>query len=154
LKFRPHIIFAVAVLLCVSCRTAAPLPPADFSAPGWHVQQGQAVWKPAKSRPELAGDLLVATNNSGDYMIQFSKTPFMLATAQVASNTWRIQFGNGQFSWSGHGNPPARFSWFQLPRCLNGAPPARPWKVSRKPDDSWHLENPRTGEALEGVLFP
>ncbi len=59
------ILALVGCLLCVSCRTATPLPPADFSAPGWRLRQGQAVWKPSKDRPELAGDLLLAANANG-----------------------------------------------------------------------------------------
>jgi hypothetical protein len=130
------------------------LPPVDFSQPGWHVQQGQAVWKPSKNRPELAGDLLLATNGSGNYMVQLSKIPFTLAMAEVENGAWYIQFGGGRFSWGGHGAPPARFAWFQLPRVLEGLDPRHPWKFTRKTDGSWRLENSRTGESLEGVFFP
>ncbi|MGD0816026.1 MAG: hypothetical protein ABSA83_20735 [Verrucomicrobiota bacterium] len=144
----------LALVLCVSCRTSPPLPPADFSSPGWRLQQGQAVWKPSKDRPELAGDLLLATNACGSYFVQFSKTPFTLATAQAANGAWQIEFGGGQHTWSGRGGPPSRFAWFQLPGALGGAEPARPWKFTRRPDNSWRLENRRTGEVLEGVFFP
>lgn len=138
-------------LLCVSCRTV-PLPPTDFSQPGWQVHQGQAVWKPTRNRPELAGDLLLATNNNGDYVVQFTKSPFTLATARMQNGAWQIQFGDGRHEFSGRGTPPKRFSWFQLPRVLNGAPPAPPWRYTPKPDNSWRLENPRTGESLEGYI--
>jgi len=142
------------MVLCVSCRTSPPLPPADFSSPGWRLQQGQAVWKPSKDRPELAGDLLLATNARGSYLVQFSKTPFTLATAQVAEGAWQIEFGGGQHRWGGRGAGPSRFAWFQLPGAIGGAEPARPWKFTRRPDNSWRLENRRTGEVLEGVFFP
>ena len=145
---------AFALCLCVSCRTGPPLPPADFSAPGWQVHQGQAVWKPPGKRPELTGDLLLATNAVGDFYIQFSKTPFTIAAAQRSDDQWQIDFGTGQHHWRGHGTPPKYFSWFQLPVGLNGAAPRAPWKFTRKEDDAWRLENPRTGEWLEGVLFP
>ena len=141
-------------MLCASCRTAPPLPPADFSSPNWRVRQGQAVWKPSKNRPELAGDLLLATNANGNYVIQFSKTPFTLAAAQVADGAWQIEFGNARHSWSGRGAPPARFAWFQLPRSLAANEPGRPWIFTRQADDSWRLENTRTGEMLEVVFFP
>jgi hypothetical protein len=153
-KIAALLVLVPALTLCVSCRTALPLPPADFSSPGWRVQQGQAVWKPSKNRPELAGDLLLATNTGGNFVIQFSKTPFTLATAQVAEGAWRIEFGGGRYSWRGHGAPPSRFVWFQLPFALATTEPARPWKFMRRADDSWRLENPRTGEFLEGVFFP
>jgi hypothetical protein len=149
-----QIVAAALLALCVSCRTGHPLPPADFSSPGWQLRQGQAVWKPSKNRPELAGDLLLATNANGNYVIQFSKTPFTLAAAQVTDGAWRIEFGGGQYSWGGHGAPPARFPWFQLPRSLEGMDPARPWKFTRQADGSWRLENTRRGEFLEGMFFP
>src|SRR6185437_11414160 len=66
---------SLALLFCVSCRTANPLPPADVSAPGWLVQQGQAIWHPPGHRPELAGDLLLATNVNGNFFIQLTKNP-------------------------------------------------------------------------------
>jgi hypothetical protein len=112
------------------------------------------VWKPSRSRPELAGDLLLATNANGGYVVQFSKTPFTLATAQVESGAWQINFGDGKFSWSGHGSPPKRFAWFQLPPAMAAMKPARPWKFTPRSDGSWRLENSHTGEALEGDFFP
>ena len=146
-----------AVLLAVlvaGCRTAPPLPPADLSASGWHLQQGQAIWKPTRSRPELAGELLCATNASGDFFVQFSKPPFSLATAQVMNGQWQIEFGNGEHRWSGRGEPPSRFVWFQLPHALADEPLKSNWRFTRTLADSWRLENPRTGESLEGGFFP
>jgi hypothetical protein len=142
-----------ALLLCVSCRTAHPLPPADFSSPGWRLRQGQAVWKPSKSRPELAGDLLLAVNTNGNFVIQFSKTPFTLASAQVADGRWQIDFGAGQHSWSGRGAPPARFLWFQLSRVLAGAPPGRPGDshAGRTVPGGWKI---RHGRIPGGPVFP
>lgn len=141
-------------MVCASCRTGPPLPPADLSGPGWEVHQGQAVWKPTKKRPELAGDLLFATNNNGNLFVQFTKNPFTLAEAQLMNGEWQMNFGGGRYVFRARGKPPNRFVWFQLPRALAGENPAPPWKLTRKPDDSWRLENPRTGESLEGVIFP
>jgi hypothetical protein len=107
----------IAAFVC-GCRIVPPLPPADFSAPGWRVQQGQAVWKPSSSRPELAGDLLLATNVNGNFFLQFSKIPFPMVTAQVAGDQWEIEFGADKYSWHGHGTPPGHFGWLQLPRVL------------------------------------
>jgi hypothetical protein len=145
---------ALVVLLCLSCRTLPPLPPADFAWPGWRLQQGQALWKPSRAAPELAGDLLLATNSDGSCVVQFSKTPFSLATAQVADDAWQIVFGDNRHSWRGQGLPPPRFAWFQLPHALAGLEPPRPWRFSRRADNSWRLENARTGEVLEGMFFP
>jgi len=141
-------------VLAAGCHTAPPLAPADFSAPGWRVQQGQAVWKPSSRRPELAGDLLLATNANGNLFIQFSKVPFPLATAQRSGDQWQIEFGADEFSWHGRGAPPDRFAWFQLPRALRDANAGSNWKLTRPTAAWWRLENPRTGETLEGEFFP
>lgn len=146
--------FLLLLAIVAGCRTAPPLPPADFSAPGWRVQQGQAVWKPSARRAEFAGELLLATNANGNFFIQFSKMPFTLATAQKSGGEWRIEFGAGKYSRRGHGAPPERFVWFQLPRVLLDAHPGGDWKITRAETNSWRLKNPRTGEILDGELFP
>lgn len=146
-------LLALGFLFCISCRTATSPPPADFSAPGWLLRQGQAVWKPSQSLPELACDLLLAVNTNRNYVVQFSKTPFLLAAAQVADSRWQIEFGAGQHSWRGRGAPPARFVWFQLVRILAGTPADDPWKFTSRTDRSWRLENSVTGEFLEGQFF-
>jgi hypothetical protein len=152
---RPNFILAFLLLaIFTGCRTAPPLPPADFSAPGWRVQQGQAVWKPSSDRSELAGDLLLATNADGNFFIQFSKMPFPLVTAQISGDQWQIEFGADKDTWHGSGAPPERFAWFQLPRALLGANPGDNWKFSSVENNSWQLENPRTGEILEGEFSP
>jgi hypothetical protein len=148
------ILSTLTLILCAGCRTIPPLPPTDFSAPGWRVQQGQAVWKPSQNRPELAGDLLLATNTNGDFFIQFSKMPFPLATARVSGGRWQIEFGADKYSWHGHGNPPDRFAWFQLPRALLEANIGGDWQFTRVETNSWRLENSHTGESLEGEFFP
>lgn len=140
-------------MFCAGCRTAPLLPSADFSAPGWYVRQGQAVWKPSSSRPELTGDLLLATNVNGSFFIQFSKIPFPLVTAQVAGDQWQIEFGADKYSWHGHGVPPDRFGWLQLPRALLGDSNGGYWQFTDVGTNSWHLQNSRTGESLEGEFF-
>ena len=148
------IYFALLLILGAGCRTANPLPPADFSAPGWRVQQGQAVWKPSSNRPELAGDLLLATNANGNVFIQFSKMPFPLVTAQISGDQWQIEFGADTFPWHGRGTPPNRFAWFQLSRALLDTNISGNWKFAHPASHSWRLENPRTGETLEGEFSP
>jgi hypothetical protein len=142
----------LAALFLVSCRTT-PLPPANFSAPGWRVLQGQAVWKPDRKRPELTGDLLLATNVNGNFFVQFTKNPFPLMTAQVSGGRWQIESGADGRAWRGHGTGPNRVGWFQLPRALAGGKLADGWQFERPTPDSWRLENPRTGETLEGEFF-
>jgi hypothetical protein len=148
------ILSALMLNLCAGCRTANPLPPADLSAPGWRVQQGQAVWKPSSSRPELAGDLLLATNVNGNFFVQFAKIPFPLVTAQVSGDQWQIEFGADKHSWHGRGTPPNYFGWFQLPRALLDPSLGDNWKFTHNETNSWRLQNSRTGETLEGEFFP
>src|SRR5437762_2550749 len=109
-----------ALLLLTACRTLTLLPPADLAEPGWHVQQGQAVWRPRPDAPELAGDLLVATNLDGRTLVQFTKTPLPFVVAQATSNTWQIQWVPQNKIFSGHGQPPRRLTWLYLPQCLTG----------------------------------
>jgi hypothetical protein len=144
----------LALALVAGCRTTNPLPPADFSAPGWRVQQGQAVWKRSAHRPEVVGDLLLATNVNGNFFIQYSKIPFPLVMAQVAGGQWQIQFGADQYSWHGRGTPPVRFGWFQLPGALRNASLGSRWRFTRVETGSWRLQNSQTGEMLEGEFFP
>jgi hypothetical protein len=138
-------------LLSMGCATA-PLAPANLSAAGWRVQQGQAVWRPTQNRREIAGDLIMATNTDGDCFIQFTKTPLTLATAQIAGGRWQLEFGNDQYSWRGSGGPPDRFVWFQLPRAFSGAPLRGDWHFQTSAN-GWQFDNLRTGEKLEGEFF-
>ena len=147
-------LLTLALVCGAGCRTAAPLPPADFSAPGWHLQQGQAIWKPAHNRSEIAGDLLFATNASGNYFVQLTKDPFPLATAESVGGRWQIEFGADEHSWRGRGEPPARLVWFQLPRALLGEKIFGNWHFEIVTTNSWRLENRQTGESLEGGFFP
>lgn len=148
-------LFLLGVLLLAGggCRTT-PAPRADFAAPGWTVLSGQAVWKPSANRPELTGDLLVATNANGSYFMQFSKMPFPLVTAQTTDNQWQIEFGASASAWHGRNPPPGRFAWFQLPRALLGATLDRPWRFTPATNSLWRLENPDTGETVEGIVSP
>jgi hypothetical protein len=151
----PFLIALVAISLLQSgCRTAEPMPPADLSAPGWKVMQGQAVWKPPGNRPELAGDLIMATHTNGNCFVQFTKTPFPLATAEWIDHEWEIQFGADKYVWRGSGEPPDRFLWFQLPRALAGQEMNDSWKFEQGFGKLWRLENSRTGETLAGEFFP
>jgi hypothetical protein len=143
----------IALLLC-GCRSLPPLPPADLSAPDWRIQQGQAVWKPPGSRPELTGELLLATRTNGDFVVQFSKTPFNLATAQSVNGQWQIEFGQDERRRSGRGKAPFYLGWLHLPRALAGETLGKSWRFTRPTAELWRLENSRTGESLEGGFFP
>jgi hypothetical protein len=139
-------------LLLPACRLAPPLGTIDLSGAGWKVQQGQAVWKPQKNAPELAGDLLIATNHINQRaVVQFTKTPLPLVVAQTTSNSWQIEIPAQKKFYSGYGRPPARLGWFFLPNALAGTVPPKPWSFTRD-GEKWVLENSSTGQRIEGFL--
>ena len=147
----------VPVLLLLAflsaCRTA-PLSPVNLSGPGWIVRQGQAVWQPKRSAPEIAGEVLVAIDaGGGRAFIQFTKTPFPLVIAQTTTNVWQIEAPAENRRFSGRGSPPARILWFHLPRAISGSPLPKDW-VWRNSGNTWQLENLSTGESLEGYFTP
>ena len=143
---------AVLTLLCGCQTTTQSLFTA--SGPGWHVQQGQALWRPKQGLPEFGGDLALASNADGCALIQFDKTPLSMVFAQTTTNRWLIRFPQQQYSFSGHEPAPVRFAWLYLPAALAGAQLPSPFHFERKPDGGWRLENSRTGETVEGYLSP
>ena len=137
-----------------ACRTALRLPPANLGEPGWRVRQGQAIWRPKKDAPEIAGDLLVATHPDGRAFLQFAKTPLPLVVAQTTATLWQIQFAARNTVYQGVGEPPKRLIWLHLPRCLEGNCSWRDWSFHRLAGGRWHLENIASGEMVEGYLTP
>jgi hypothetical protein len=145
-------LFASACVWLLGCQTAH-LPPANLSDPGWNTHHGQAIWRAKKDAPEIAGDLLVATNPDGRATVLFTKTPLPFVVAQSTTNAWQIEFVPVHKKYWAHGTPPARIIWFQLPKCLAGKSPATPWTWHTS-GDGWQLVNQKTGESLEGYLNP
>ena len=144
-------LFAFAIL--TGCNTA-PLAPANFSEPGWKIQQGQAVWRAKKTSPEIAGELLFATHSQGRTVLQFTKTPFPFVIAQTTTNSWQLEIPAQNKKYSAPGKPPVRIAWFHLPAALNGVTPPKPWYFRQPENQNWHLENKSTGEMIEGFLNP
>jgi len=143
---------AALVFLC-GCRTT---PQSLFTAtgPGWHVQQGQVLWRPERGLPEFGGDLVLASDATGRSLIQFDKTPLSMVFAQTTTNRWLIRFPQRRMSFSGRGPGPIRFAWLYLPAALDGQQLPSPLHFESKPGGGWQLENTRTGEILEGYLSP
>jgi hypothetical protein len=150
--FLPSVFLAGLMFLC-GCQTATQ---SLFTAagPGWHVQQGQALWRPQRGLPEFGGDLVLASDGDGRCLIQFDKTPVAILFAQTTSTNWLIRFPQRQMGFTGIGPGPARFSWLYLHRALAGEKLPRQLHFERKADGGWRLENSRTGETLEGFLSP
>src|SRR5262245_8226106 len=150
-----HLLFwLVSVLSCGACRTTPPWAPANLSEPGWAIREGQAVWRPKANGPEIAGELLVAAHRTGETYLQFTKTPLPFLVARITTNRWHIEFIADRRAFSGHGQPPSRFGWLQLARCVAGTAPPAKWHWEKSPDHRWRLENQASGEAFEGFLTP
>ena len=150
--FFPSALAVGLVFLCGCQTTTQSLFTATGS--GWHVRQGQALWRPQRGLPEFGGDLVLASDDAGRCLIQFDKTPMAILSAQTTTNQWLIKFPQRRMSFSGHGNAPLRFSWLYLPTALAGKPLPKQLHFENKPDGGWRLENSRTGETLEGFLSP
>jgi hypothetical protein len=154
LKFNTGLLSLIALLFLSGCysHTGYSWPPFDLSQPGWQVWNGQAVWKPRKSVPELAGDVMVAVNTNGDAFVQFSKTlPF--ATARLDGRRWQVDFPAGNRLYSGRYPLPSHFAWLQLPALAEGLPVSRPWIESGNLDQ-WRISNRDASETLRGYLSP
>ncbi len=142
------------ILVLAGCQTVGPLPAADLSQPGWSVRQGQAVWKPGRDRPDIAGEIVIATHPSGRSVVQFIKTPFPIVLAQRDNGRWQVQFGPEGRRFSGRGNPPRRLIWLRVPEILQSQTAPRQWELKPLGSASWSLENRSTGESLEIHLWP
>lgn len=148
------LVFGIWCFISFGCQTAAPLPPLDFKEPGWKIRQGQAVWKPKREAPELAGEILIAFNSDGRTAVQFTKTPFPFVVARTTSATWQLEIPAKNKRYSGHGKPPVRAGWLFLAQSIEGTPPPLPWKFQKLEDSNWRLENTKTGEVIEGFVNP
>jgi hypothetical protein len=142
---------AIALLLALAACRTPPLPALDLSEPGWHVRRGEAVWRANRDAPEIAGEMLLATNANGDALLQFTKTPFPLVVARTTAESWQMESPSRNKRRSGRGAPPSGVIWFQLPRALSGAalPDDWSWSLSRY---QWRLDHRPTGEWLEGYF--
>lgn len=148
-------IFFLLLFCQPGCQTIPTLPQVNLSEPGWSTRQGQAVWRTQKDAPEIAGELVVATNPDGRSFLQFSKTPLPFVVAQTTAKSWQIHFyAPKNKTYSGPGKPPTRLIWLYLPRCLAGSPPPKSWSWQKLENNGWRLENQSTGESLEGFLNP
>jgi hypothetical protein len=151
--FLNRLSLVAGLMMFCGCQTA----PRDLftaTGAGWHVQQGQALWRPKRGLPEFGGDLVMATDANGRCLIQFDKTPMSILSAQTTSSSWLIRFPQRQMGFSGHGHGSTRFAWLYLHAALAGETLPAALHFERKADGGWRLENTRTGETIEGFLSP
>lgn len=137
-----------------SCRTPAPASKVNLSEPGWTVRQGQAIWRSKRDAPEIAGELLLATNVDGRTLAEFTKTPLPILIAQTGTNTWRIELIAENRTYAGRGSPPTRVLWLHLASGLGGASLPGGLILAPTDDSHWTIENSRSGESIQGYLLP
>jgi hypothetical protein len=142
------------LVFLAGCRTTRETPLFVAVGPGWRVQEGQAIWRPGREYPELAGELVVASHEGGCCSIEFSKTPLPLVLAQTTRTNWLIDFPPRRLRFTGRQPAPSRLAWLHLSAALAGEPVRAGFRFTRKSDGGWRLENTRTGETMEGFLGP
>ena len=146
-------VLLATLLFCAGCQTTTQ---SLFIAagPGWRVQEGQALWRPGRGLPELAGDLVLATHGDGRSFLEFAKTPMSFVVVQTTPTNWLIRIPPRRMSFRGRNPPPARTAWLFLHAALAGEPLPKQFRFARKPEGGWRLEDTRSGESLEGYLAP
>jgi hypothetical protein len=141
--------FLLPLIFLTACRSLPPLPQVNFNEPGWKIRQGQAVWQPNKTAPEIVGEILVATNSNENSFVQFTKTPMPFAVAQKTPTVWQAEFPMQNKRYTFHGKPPARIIWLHLPDALSGKTLGAAWKFQSFDAAHSLLKNNSTGESLE-----
>jgi hypothetical protein len=154
LRLFSRLMLVIFMLGLAGCQTIPTLPAVNLGESGWNIRQGQAIWRNKKDAPEIAGELLVAVNPDGRSFVQFTKTPLPFVVAQTTSNSWQIHFVPVNKTYSAHGHAPAQLPWLHLTECLAGKPPPKKWRWEQPDAGSFRLQNPSTGEMIEGYLNP
>ena len=72
------------------------------------------MWRSKKDAPEIAGEVILATNTTGRAFIQFLKNPLPLVTAQITPEGWQIEFIPEKRHFGGRGIPPKQLLWLHL----------------------------------------
>lgn len=154
---RRSLLPVILAVIATGCTAVPPLQPANLQAPGWKVQEIQALWRPRTGAPELIGDLLVAANpDTGEHLVQFSKQGLPIVTTQVADDCWQVSSPLSPGIHLGRLPAPGRVLWFQLDALPPRHTTSPPWRLqTHLPSGGWRLVNDRTGESLEaGAPLP
>ncbi len=146
--------FLAALLFFSGCETDKTQNLFAVTGSTWAIKQGQGLWTARSGAPQIGGDIVLASDGNGRSLVQFDKTPLTIVTAQTTPERWLIRFPQGGGVWAGHQPAPPRTIWLYLGDALAGKPLPKPLHFEQKPDGNWRLENPKTGEILEGFLSP
>jgi len=133
-------------LALAGCVTAPKLAPINTSDAGWVVRQGQALWRNKVGAPEIAGEIILATNATGRAFIEFLKNPLPLVSAQVTPTQWQIEFVPEKREFSGRGSPPRQLTWLHLLRALQRMPVPEGLELIHTGEGAIRIENKASGE--------
>jgi hypothetical protein len=101
------------------------------------------------------GELLVGVKKDGAILVEFSKPPFTVASAQAFAGGWTVERPLERRRMSGRGRPPGHNVWFALAGALGASGvDGRAWRFQPLGNGTWRLVHPVTGERLEGFLSP
>lgn len=146
------LVLAAACLLLAGCGSLLkPLPPINLQETGWNVRQGQAVWQPELSAPELVGDLLLAIHPDGRSFVQFSKG-LPIVHGQRSGSQWEVSFPPENRNYRGRGTPPKRIVWLHLPDLLQGSEPKGEWSIILRTEKELEVYEPERQERLRVVF--
>jgi hypothetical protein len=130
-----------------------PFEQVDLEEPGWRLYSGQALWNPGAESPTLAGDIIVAIHESGNILVNFSKSAIPLITAQIVGDTWRLEVIEGGKSYSGKIPPPKRVFWFFLPDLIEGKEIPKSWMAETTEKGAWTVIKNNADEMIKLVIY-
>jgi len=106
------------------------------------------LWRSKKDTPEIAGEVILATNTTGRAFIQFLKNPLPLVTAQITPEAWQIEFIPEKRHFGGRGTPPRQLLWLHLLRALQQAPLPQSIQFSKTPEGGIRVDDQTNGESI------
>ena len=106
------------------------------------------MWRSKKEAPEIAGEVILATNNNGRAFVQFLKNPLPLVTAQIEPEGWQIEFIPEKRHFAGRGMPSRRLLWVHLLRALQQARLPSGVEFESIPEGGVRIENKQSGESI------
>ena len=135
------------------CAIGTPtLEKVDLEEPGWRLYNGQALWNPGAKRPTIAGEIIVASHERGDILVDFSKSTLPLITAQIVGDIWRFEVFESGKSYSGKTPPPKRVFWFYLPALVEGKSLPKSWMAETTEEGAWTVRRKGTDEMIKLVI--
>jgi len=106
------------------------------------------LWRSKKEAPEIAGEVILATNTTGHAFIQFLKNPLPLVTAQISPQGWQIEFIPEKRHFNGPGAPPRQLLWLHLLRALEQTRLPSGVEFGTIPEGGVRIEDKQTGESI------